>query len=179
MDKLFKRSFRFFGIWQEEKEMEWLRQKSLQGWHLVSSVGSIYTFKKGEAKDLYYYGDYKSFKQRDIDEYLQIFEDAGWTYICRQSNWFYFSSPADNKYKDVYSNNQSRLEKFRLLLLLHVILLPTLINSFLIVARRMTENASLPLGILLIIVLALLLTATYSAIRLIIYVSKLNKSASE
>jgi len=179
MNKEYKTSYRLFGIWQEEKEMEWLRQMSLQGWHLVSAAVVVYTFEKGEAKDLSYYGDYKSFKQWDLEEYLHIFQDAGWTFICKQGNWFYFSSPVDNKYREVYSNNQSRLEKFRLLLLLHIFLLPMLTNSMLIVSRRMMENASVPMGILLLIVATFLITAVYSAIRVIIQVSKLSKAASE
>jgi len=148
MDKLLKRCFRLFWLWQEDKEMEWLRQMSLKGWHLTNACIFIYTFKKGEPKDIVYYGDFKSIKKRDVDEYLEIFKDAGWSYVCRQGNWFYFSSPADNKYKEVYSDNQSRLVKYRTLLLIHVIVLPMLFNSLRSVSNRMANNETILMGTL-------------------------------
>jgi len=179
MDKLLKRCFRLFWLWQEDKEMEWLRQMSLKGWHLISACIFVYTFEKGEPKDIVYYGDFKSIKKRDVDEYLDIFKEAGWKYICRQGNWFYFSSPADNKYKEVYSDNQSRLGKYRMLLLTHIIIMPILFNSLRIVSNRMANNETILMGILMFITFVVFLAVIYSTIRLIVLVSKLGKSPKE
>jgi len=179
MEKILKRCFRLFGVWQEDKEMEWLRQMSLKGWHLTNACIFIYTFEKGESKDIVYYGDFKSIKKTDIDEYLDIFKDAGWKYICRQGNWFYFSSPADNKYKEVYSDNQSRLGKYRMLLLIHIIIMPMLFNSLRIVSNRMANNETILMGTLMLFTFVLLFAAIYSTIRLIVLVAKLRKSPKE
>ncbi len=179
MKKTVKRCFRLFWLWQEDKEMEWLRTMSLKGWHLINACVFVYTFEKGEPKDIVYYGDFKSIKKTDVEEYLSIFKDAGWKYICRQGSWFYFASPADNKYKEVYSDNQSRLGKYRMLLLTHIIILPILFNSLRIVANRMANNETILMGILLILTFVIFLAVIYSTIRLIVLVSKLRKSPKE
>jgi len=179
MDKLLKRCFRLFWLWKEEKEMEWLRQMSSKGWHLINICIFIYTFEKGEPKDIVYYGDFKSIKKRDIDEYLDIFRDAGWKYICRQGNWFYFSSPANNKYKEVYTDNQSRLTKYSALLTVHVIAIVLIVNSINSVSKRALGNEFNIADILFFIVLIALIALSYSTIRLIVLVTKLRKSSKE
>lgn len=180
MEKLLKNCFRLYSIWQEDREMEWLRQMSLKGWHLISVCIFVYTFEKGEPMDIHYYGDFKSINKRDVAEYLDIFKDAGWKYICRQGNWFYFSSPADNKYKEVYSDNQSRLGKYRMLLLINVaVILPMLSNSLRIVSNRMANNENILMGALMFAIFVILLASIYSTIRLIVLVTKLRKSPKE
>ncbi len=179
MDKLLKRCFRLFWVWQEDKEVKWLRQMALKGWHLINVFIFVYTFEKREPRDIIYYRDFKSIKKRDVDEYLDIFKEAGWKYICRQGNWFYFSSPADNKYKEVYSDNHSRLEKYRILLLTHIVFMPILFNSLRIISNRMADNGTIPMGILMFITFAVFLAVIYSTIRLTAVISKMRKSPKE
>lgn len=179
MKKTLKRRFKLFWLWQEDKEMEWLRRMSQKGWHLVSVCVFIYTFQQGEPVDTRYYSDFRSIKKTDVEEYLEIFRDTGWEYVCRQGNWFYFSSPADNKHQEVYTDNHSRLAKYRALLLMHIIFFPLLFNSIRIVSGRMADNGTILMGILMFITFMVFLALIYSTIRLIILVSKLNKSPKE
>jgi hypothetical protein len=179
MDNSTKRSLRVFWLWQEDKEMKWLRQMSLNGWHLINSCIFVYTFVMGEPKDLVYYGDFKPIRNKDVDEYKEFFEDAGWRTICRQGNWFNFSSSADNKHGEVYSDNQSRLGKYRILLLMHVIIFPVLFYSFRFFFNRFANNETLFMGALLLTFLVFFLAAVYSTIKLIALVTKLQKSSRE
>ncbi len=179
MKKKLKQCIRFFWVWQEEKEMKWLRQMSQKGWHLKNACIFLYTFEKGEPTDIVYYGDFKYLKKTDVEEYIGMYSDAGWKFICSQGSWFYFSSPADNKYKEVYTDNQSRLIKYRRLLLIHVIFIPILMNSLRMIADRMSDNETVLMGTLMLIIFVIFLVFIYSTIRLIGVVSKLNKSIKE
>lgn len=174
-----KHVVRFFDLVQEEKEMTWLNQMALSGWYLVRVMFFVYTFEQGEPSDTRYYGDFKTMKQHDIGEYLQIFTDCGWKFVCQQGSWYYFSSLFDKNYREVYSNKQSQLEKYRTVLLTLIIPMVMLINSLLILSRRSERSPSFGLDILLFIVFTLLLIAIYSTIRIIGKVTKLQKSVSE
>jgi hypothetical protein len=179
MEKKSKHCIRIFGVWQEENEMKWLKQMSQKGWHFKKACIFLYTFEKGEPTDIVYYADFKYLKKTDTEEYIGMYSDAGWKFICSQGSWFYFSSPADNKYKEVYTDNQSRLIKYRRLLLIHVILITILMNSLRIIANRISDNATIIMEILLFLVFVIFLILIYSTIRLIGVVGKLNKSIKE
>ncbi|HSL86270.1 MAG TPA: DUF2812 domain-containing protein [Bacteroidales bacterium] len=179
MSKILKRQCRLFWLWHEDREMDWLRQMSLEGWQLVRVCVFIYTFEKGEPKDMVYFGDFRSIKGKDIEEYLEIFRDSGWSYICRQGDFFYFTSPAENKYREVYSDNQSRLGRYRTLLLVHIIVMPNLFNSLRVISNRMASSETILMGTLMFTTFVLFLATVYSTIRLVASASKLTKSLKE
>ena len=53
--------FKWFWAWQDEKEENWLRGMSQQGWHLLSAKPfGFYNFESGEKKDFVYRLDYKN-----------------------------------------------------------------------------------------------------------------------
>lgn len=174
-----KTIFKLFWVWQETKEIEWLRLMSKKGWHLKKINIFFYTFQKAEPKDIIYYKDHKLIKRKDVEDYTYIFKDAGWSYICRQGNWFYFSSPAENKFKEVYTDNQSRLNKYGSLLAVHAIILGMLVNVINITSRKVTSNEFSYIDILLFVLFLLLVATTYSTMKLIILTSKLKKNLKE
>ncbi|MEN6434456.1 MAG: DUF2812 domain-containing protein [Anaerolineaceae bacterium] len=179
MEKHIKRWIKPFWLWQEEKESDWLRQMSLKGWHLIKACICVYTFEQGDPKDIVYYRDLRSLNKSDENEYIEIFKDMGWSYIFRQGIWYYFSSPADNKYKEVYSDNQSRLGKYGILLSMHIIALVLLSNGLRIVSGRVANNETLLMEALLFVAFILFMILIYSTINLIVLVTKLRKSPKE
>ena len=95
---------RVYWFWQTSKELKWLEQMAAQGLQLVSAIPFFYFFKQAEPEDVHYCHDYVRVKASERENYLQIFEDAGWQYVMRYGNWFYFKSKSEEK---VYSDNYS------------------------------------------------------------------------
>jgi len=179
MEKNEKRCIRLFLIWQDDKEVAWLRKMANQGWQLHSVMLFVYTFMKGEPRDTLYFLDFTISNNKDRSEYIGVFQDAGWSFICQQSNWFYFASPADNRYREVYTDNQSRLRSYRSLLLIHVFEIVMLSIIIQITGKRVQSGAFTGIDVLMIIIIILLLCFIYSIIRLIVLVSRLQKSTKE
>lgn len=152
---------------------------SLQGWHLKKVTIFIYTFQKGDSKELKYYLDFNLIRQKDVPEYINVFKDLGWNLICRQGSWFYFASLAGNKCKEVYTDNQSKLKKYNSILLLHVVFIPNLINLLNIVSKRLVNNNSILNNLFALLVLVLFVATTYSTLKFIVLVSKLRKGPKE
>jgi len=115
--KKFKKVFKVFWAWQEEAEETWLREMAQKGWFLTDYTFLVYTFVSGEPADYIYKLDYLGSGRRDLDEYLVIFADAGWEHVAQFIGWHYFRSPAETcTVPDIYSDNQSKIEKYRRLL---------------------------------------------------------------
>jgi len=115
--KRFRKVFKVFWAWQDEAEEIWLREMAQQGWFLTDYTFLVYTFVSGEPADYIYKLDYRASGRRDLDEYLTIFADSGWEHVAEFLNWHYFRSPAETcAVPDIYSDNQSKIEKWRRLL---------------------------------------------------------------
>jgi hypothetical protein len=179
LEKNTRNYIKLFWIWQEERESLWLRDMSLKGWHLKKVTIVLYTFLKGESQDLRYYLDFNPIKAKDLPEYTDIFKDLGWKLICRNGLWYYFASPAENKIKEVYSDNQSKLKKYGLILAFHVMFTSILVNLMNIVSKRLVENNSILNNIVALILFVLLVATTYSTLKFIALVSKLRKDPKE
>ena len=63
----------------EDKDMEKLRSYSLDGWHVCNFKFMGYTLEKGESAEYIYSIDYRSLKENEKEEYLDIFLSAGWS----------------------------------------------------------------------------------------------------
>ena len=112
------RKFKWFWAWQDDDEEAWLREMSLQGWHL-SSIGGpgLYIFALGEQRDYVYRLDYRHPARMEKDAYLQLFQDAGWEHLGSLSGWQYFRKIARAEEPlDIYTDVESKVEKYRRLL---------------------------------------------------------------
>lgn len=89
-NRRFKTVSRIFFAWQAEKEENWLNEMSKKGWHLDNTGFITYTFRKGESEDIIYRLDFKIIRNENIDDYITLFEDAGWEYISKMGPWYYF-----------------------------------------------------------------------------------------
>ncbi|GAH13241.1 unnamed protein product, partial [marine sediment metagenome] len=57
--------------------------------------------------------DYKPFRNEKIDDYIILFEDAGWEYVSGFGGWYYFRTEAKKDYSlELYSDNASRIRKY-------------------------------------------------------------------
>jgi len=104
-----------FFAWNEEAEARWLQQMALQGWHLEEVFIFTYRFVRGKPGDFVYRFDFRPMKNRkELEEYVGLFEDAGWQYVASLSSWHYFRREKTGEGCDeIFSDNRSKLEKYR------------------------------------------------------------------
>lgn len=86
-----KKQFKWFTIFEYEKEQEYLHKMHEAGWKLVrvNSLG-VYHFEKCMPQDVVYQLDYNKDGLAHKDEYLKMFEDCGWEYIQDYVGYSYF-----------------------------------------------------------------------------------------
>ena len=141
MDKSKIRKFKWFWAWQDEDEEAWLREMSNQGWHL-SRIGfpTAYTFQSGPPEDYVYRLDYRSHWKMDKEDYLQLFSDAGWEYVEQMAGWHYFRQLAQpGEDLEIYTDAESKIEKYKRLLAFLVILMLPLFASLINLRSRPYE----------------------------------------
>ena len=108
-----KKVFKWFTVAKYEEEQEYLRQEHQAGWKLVKvSLLGIYTFEKCEPEDVIYQLDYNQEREKGMAEYIQMFRDCGWEYICDFVGYSYFRKAASKMKEDetIFSDDSSRLE---------------------------------------------------------------------
>lgn len=75
------RKFKWFWAWQDDKEEAWLSEMAQAGWHLKwPAMPGFYTFEAGAPRQDVYRLDYV-FSNKDYQNYLQLFQDAGWQHL--------------------------------------------------------------------------------------------------
>ena len=109
---------KWFWPWQDEKEESWLEQMSHTGWHLKSvHLPCVYTFTNGDPSHRIYRLDYMPLNKAKNNEYLQIFQDAGWEYVGEMSNWRYWSKlVAPGETLEIFTDNESKIRKYQRML---------------------------------------------------------------
>ncbi len=112
------KKFKWFWAWQDEKEEDWLREMSKNGYHLKRPgfFGS-FEFDLGEPTDYIYRLDFNASSNKDLDNYLQLFEDAGWDYLGNLGGWQYFRIKAISGGRpEIYSDNELKIQKYQRLI---------------------------------------------------------------
>ena len=152
---------------------------SNDGWHL-DSVGFLnYRFKKGEHKDMVYQFDFKPLRGKELDDYITLFDDAGWEYVDRLGSWYYFRTEAKEGLEpEIYTDNASKLKKYKLLLVfLAVISLPQIYFLTMMLTRfKNVAPYSLPVTLLYALILCLLV---YGIVRISLIVKKIRRDIRE
>ena len=128
--------YKWFWVWDFEKEERWLNEMALNGWRLVGVGWAKYTFEKCEP------GEYTiRLEMRPYDEsYVQFMRETGAEFIGRMMMWIYFCKRAEDGPFDLFSDIDSKIGHLdRIGKMLSVIgganLLIGLLNSFNSVAR--------------------------------------------
>lgn len=194
VNRRFKTVFKIFFAWQEKKEEKWLKEMSKKGWHLDNTSFLNYIFRKGEPKDMIYRLDFKIIRNENIDDYITLFEDAGWEYISRLGWWYYFRTEAKKgKGQELYSDNASRIRMYNSLRWFLIIIcapivynLPSLYGRIIrtlesgtrddLLAHTMVINFTVPLAIFLTLVLCLMV---YGIISISIVIKRIKSDIRE
>lgn len=112
-----KSVFKAIFAWEDEKEEKWLEQMAAEGWKLISVAPYIYKFQRSEPERVIFRLDYKFTNDKDYQEYLTIFKDAGWELFATFANWQYFKiNPENNEVPEIYNSDRAKAEKYRRLL---------------------------------------------------------------
>ena len=107
-----KKLFRYFSIFEYEKEEKFLREMHKSGWKFVKVAGfGIYHFEKCTSEDVIYQLDYNRDAQKNREEYLQMFSDCGWEHLQDYAGYSYFRKPAADMREDegIFCDEDSKL----------------------------------------------------------------------
>lgn len=135
-----KKQFKWFTIFDYEKEQDYLREMHKSGWKFVKVRGlGMYYFEKCAPEDVIYQLDYNEDGLAHKEEYLKMFDDCGWQYIQDYMGYSYFRKAVadDGKADEIFCDEESRFQmmqrvmKGRLLPLL-IIFLAVLLPQFFI-----------------------------------------------
>ena len=86
-----KKQFKWFTIFEYEKEQDYLREMHKLGWKFIKVTGlGMYYFEKCIPQDVVYQLDYNKDGLAHKDEYLKMFDDCGWEYIQDFFGYSYF-----------------------------------------------------------------------------------------
>ncbi len=136
-----KKQFRYFTIFEYEKEQEYLRKMHRSGWKLVKVSGfGMYHFEECPPEDVVYQLDYNQDGLAHKDEYVKMFEDCGWEYIQDYVGYSYFRKAVsdDGTAEEIFCDDESRLQMMQrvlkgrmvpLLVLFFALMLPLFIMT--------------------------------------------------
>lgn len=172
------RKIREFWAWQDEQEEQWLREMASKGYHLSQPLcPCIYTFTRGEPRDVAYRLDYLSYGIRssteEREEYLQVFQDAGWEHLGEMVGWQYFRKPVlGNEAPEIYTDVDSKVQKYRRLLGYLIIFLPVMITMLTSLDRRVES----PFGrVINAMQIAITLLVSYGLLRIALRIRELRR----
>ena len=106
-----KKEFRYFTIFNHQKEEEYLRARHQEGWRFVRVSGlGIYHFESCESEDVIYQLDYNPQRDDRKFEYLKMFEDCGWKYLQDYAGYSYFCKPKSEMHGEetIFNDDFSR-----------------------------------------------------------------------
>ena len=135
-----KKQFKWFTIFEYEKEQDYLREMHKSGWKFIKVTGlGMYHFEKCIPQDVVYQLDYNNDGLAHKDEYLKMFDDCGWEYIQDFWGYSYFRKAVseDGVAEEIFCDEESRFQmmqrvlKGRMLPLL-VIFLAVLLPQFIL-----------------------------------------------
>jgi len=108
-----KKQFKYFTIFEHEKEQEYLRNMHKNGWKFVKVSGlGTYHFLKCEPEDVVYQLDYNQEGLEHKDEYIKMFNDCGWEHLQEYAGYSYFRKSAAemNGDEEIFCDESSRLQ---------------------------------------------------------------------
>ena len=164
--------FKWFWAWNDEKEEAYLREMALDGWHFQSvTFPGYYIFEKGEPRNDFYRLDFLS-NNKDKDNYLQLFEDAGWSHVGEYGSWQYFRKTAiGEETPEIFTDNDSKVKKYGRVMMFLIIFLPI----YIVLLTRVNEASSTFYKIITFVLFLFLLLYTYAIMMLTRRISKLKK----
>ena len=176
---------KLFFIWQDEDEERWLEEMARNGLHLasVSSFGR-YTFQQGKPREFVYRLDYQEKMKQEMQDYYQLFRDAGWEFVGERSFFKYFRKPRRaGEVNEIFTDNRSKIAKYKRILLFFLISLIGICPAFILTLTQLNNNFCFPpflsffrYGIQVVMLLSIGLWF-YGFIKLYLRIRELQKEA--
>jgi hypothetical protein len=166
------KQFHWFWAWEDEKEEAYLREMALGGWHFKSvTFPGNYTFEKGEPRNDVYRLDFLA-NYKDKDNYLQLFEDAGWSHVGEYGSWQYFRKTAvGEETPEIFTDNDSKVKKYGRVMTFLIIFMPI----YIVLLTRVNEASSVFYKIVTLVMFLVFLLYTYAMVMLMRRISQLKK----
>lgn len=108
-----RKQFKYFTIFEYEKEEKYLREMHKDGWKFIKVTGfGCYHFEKCTPEDVIYQLDYNQDAKKNREEYLQMFSDCGWEHLQEYAGYSYFRKPAAEMSADegIFCDEESKLQ---------------------------------------------------------------------
>lgn len=97
----------------EEKDMKMCEEMAVNGYLLDSvTAWGFYKFERALPGELSYSVDFSDIKKEaeNFPDYLEIFESAGWSYVCSLGTFHWFRAPKDTV--PIYTDSKSLALKY-------------------------------------------------------------------
>ncbi|WP_075312919.1 DUF2812 domain-containing protein [Bacillus wiedmannii] len=95
----------------EEKDLKKLRKYAAKGWIVKRFKRMGYELEKGVAEDVIFSLDIRELGENELEEYIGMFELAGWEYICSSYNMHLFKAKPGTK--PIYTDKETKREKIK------------------------------------------------------------------
>ena len=156
----YKKEFRYFTIFDYEKEQEYLSQMHERGWKFITVYfPGIYCFEQCKPEKVIYQLDYNQEGLAHKAEYLQMFADCGWEYLQNYTGYSYFRKAASEMdgEEEIFCDDASRLDMMKRVFTGRMI--PLLVCFFLVIIPQVVLQSlnHTPLGRGFMIVFIILL----------------------
>ncbi len=119
-----KTKYRWFWVWDFEKEEKWLNEMSAKGLQLVSVGFCTYVFEEGQPHEytvrMQFLDNWPS--SLESTQYIKFIEETGAEYLGAFNRWVYFRKKTECGTFDLLSDIDSRLKPLNNLLLIFGIL---------------------------------------------------------
>ena len=179
-----KKVFKAIFAWEDEKEEKWLEEMAAKGWKLENVVPYFYTFRRSTPEKMIYRLDYKYTLDKDYQEYLTLFKDAGWELLASFANWHYFRiSPQNEMVPEIYNSDKAKAQKYRRLMFGLTPLLPLYIFIFNpatgVLSPDRTSRVSIFYSCLQVFMVVFLIFFIYAMVKVFIKIKKLESPHKE
>jgi hypothetical protein len=165
---------KWFWPWQDDAEEVWLRKMSQQGWRLAKAdLVGYYTFQAAQPADYVYRLDYQTPAKKEMPDYLQLFQDAGWEHVTRLSSWHYFRKlHQEGEEPQIFTDVDSKIAKHNRLL--EALALPASL-SVLFINFLVTDPTSVAQSVFQFVYLVLFIVLVVMIIGIAIKIDRLKK----
>lgn len=166
------KKFHWFWAWDDEKQEIWLREMSKKGWHFKSvAMPGNYIFEQGKPINYTYRLDY-FINRKDIPDYLQLFQDAGWGYLGNMGGWQYFcKEDVNGEEQEIYSDKESKAKKYQRLMLYLIIFFP-IYSNFILILSRSNDGV---MQVFTFLMFVIMFVYVYAMVKLLHRITKLKK----
>ena len=109
----YKKVFKWFSIFEYEKEQDYLREMHKSGWKFVRvNWLGMFVFEKCVPEDVVYQLDYNQEGRKNKDEYIKMFNDCGWEYLQDLGGYSYFRKPVSESGEadEIFCDDESRVQ---------------------------------------------------------------------